>query len=159
MINVMSTAWSIRRKASEKYNVKLMSIVFGICLKMAWEIAKKGEDVESEKIEMPELRGSEKQVCWANDIRQKAYENIFAKADWARVGKAYCEYTDEIRNTIQDYFETETSASSWIEIRDMISDPEQTMQHMIMGVFMTKVDTSKMNMTRRNAKWLFKKSY
>lgn len=62
---IMKKAWEIK-KENEKN-------IFGLCLKMAWAIAKK----EAEAEELPELQGSEKQIAWAKDIREK----IIAKLD------------------------------------------------------------------------------
>lgn len=61
---IMKKAWEIK-KENEKN-------IFGLCLKMAWAIAKK----ETETKELPELQGSEKQVAWAKDIREKIMKNF-----------------------------------------------------------------------------------
>jgi len=43
--NIMAIAWEIRTAAAIKWNCKRSEIVFGICLKMAWN----GEEIEMEE--------------------------------------------------------------------------------------------------------------
>ena len=64
---IMKKAWEIK-KENEKN-------IFGLCLKMAWAIAKK----EAEAKELPELQGSVKQIAWANSIRENIIEKFNAE--------------------------------------------------------------------------------
>lgn len=64
---IMEKAWEIK-KENEKN-------IFGLCLKMAWAIAKK----EAEAEELPELQGSVKQIAWAKDIRDKFIKKFNAE--------------------------------------------------------------------------------
>lgn len=83
---IMKKAWEIKKQNTNN--------VFGLCLKMAWAIAKEGTKVDAK--ELPELEGSEKQVAWAKDIREKMIAKLdvnnlltergvldFANATWA----------------------------------------------------------------------------
>lgn len=80
---IMKKAWEIK-KENEKN-------IFGLCLKMAWAIAKKEAGAE----ELPELQGSVKQVAWAKDIREK----MIAKLD---VDNLLTERGDLDMNTVDD---------------------------------------------------------
>jgi len=62
---IMKKAWEIKKENANN--------IFGLCLKMAWAIAKKA----AEEKELPELQGSVKQIACAKDIREK----IIAKLD------------------------------------------------------------------------------
>lgn len=75
---IMKKAWEIK-KENEKN-------IFGLCLKMAWAIAKKAAEAK----ELPELQGSVKQVAWAKDIRDKfvkkfSRENLFSEVGYRLV--------------------------------------------------------------------------
>lgn len=60
---IMKRAWEIKRENSKN--------IFAICLKMAWEEAKKGV-----KKMVKKLIGSEKQIKWAQDIIEASKEAI-----------------------------------------------------------------------------------
>lgn len=62
MRNVMKKAWEIARNGQKKFGGKVREY-FAIALKMTWNIVKKA-------MEMVQLKGSEKQVAWANDLRK-----------------------------------------------------------------------------------------
>lgn len=55
---VMKRAWEIKRQDSRN--------IFALCLKMAWAEVKG----------MKELKGTPKQVKWANDIREDAFKFV-----------------------------------------------------------------------------------
>ena len=65
---VMRMAWAIRKENENN--------VMSECMKMAWDLVKKGI---TKKYELAELSGSEKQVAWAQQIREIglkiAYDN------------------------------------------------------------------------------------
>lgn len=69
MKNVMRRAWEIAREGVKKFGGKVKEY-FAQALHMAWAEIKKGVS------DMVELQGSEKQVKWANDIRNKAVEML-----------------------------------------------------------------------------------
>jgi len=105
---IMKKAWEIKKQ--NKLNI------FSICLKMAWKEIKKGA------VKMVELIGSEKQVAWANEIRERNVKNFEREIEElkgreergtgsfpelvAKLEKAL----DELKNDT-----TRTSATWWIE--------------------------------------------
>src|SRR5699024_4826207 len=69
MRNVMTKAWEIARKGVEKFGGKAIEYI-SESLRIAWAIVKKGGN------KMVEMKGSEKQIKWANDINPKEVEAI-----------------------------------------------------------------------------------
>lgn len=70
-MNVMKKAWEIAREGQKKFGGKVKEY-FAQALRMAWAIVKGA----MEEVVLPELKGSEKQVKWANDIRKVFIENV-----------------------------------------------------------------------------------
>ena len=60
---IMKRAWEIKKENKKN--------LFAMCLKMAWEEAKMEEKKLIDINELPALTGTEKQIKWANDIREK----------------------------------------------------------------------------------------
>lgn len=80
MTNVMKSAWEIAYEGVEKFGGKVKEY-FSEALKIAWDFFKKGgkevnyaEQVKGTlvAVNFPKLEGSEKQVEWAEKIREKA---------------------------------------------------------------------------------------
>src|SRR5690625_7661132 len=69
MRNVMTKAWEIARKGVEKFGGKAIEYI-SESLRIAWALVKKGGN------KMIEMKGSEKQIKWANDVYPKAIENV-----------------------------------------------------------------------------------
>lgn len=61
---IMKKAWEIKKENENN--------IFGLCLKMAWEIAKENAKTAI----LPDLQGSEKQIAWANKIRDNIIINF-----------------------------------------------------------------------------------
>src|SRR5690625_4129281 len=79
-MNVMAIAWEIAYEGQEKFGGKIREY-FSQALKIAWSIIK-GEEKEMtikpvENFKLGELEGTEKQVEWAKEIRQKAVNKMF----------------------------------------------------------------------------------
>ena len=115
MKNVMTRAWEIAREAVKNFGGKVKEF-FSQSLKMAWEEIK-GE------VKMVELKGSEKQVKWATDIRAKmisciaSYENLTG-----------CERVAEcvsIVKSIKERVLTEENSAWFIENRDLINEQKR----------------------------------
>lgn len=70
-MNVMKKAWEIARKGVKKFGGKVKEY-FAEALRMAWVIVKKC-------MEKVQLKGSEKQVKWAEDIREEV-ASVFERA-------------------------------------------------------------------------------
>ena len=66
---VMTRAWEIVKEAVEKFGGKCMEYM-SKALKIAWK--------EEKEMKLVELKGSEKQVAWAEDIRDH-YISVFKK--------------------------------------------------------------------------------
>lgn len=77
MTNAMTKAWTIAYKGQKRFGGKVKEY-FATALKMAWAIFKKGAKAMNKvkgtlrDINFADLKGSEKQVSWAKDIRSKA---------------------------------------------------------------------------------------
>jgi len=79
MRNVMKKAWEIAKEGQKKFGGKVKED-FAQALKMAWAIAKKGMDyvkrvkgtIDLEKAKITEMKGTPKQIKWAEDIRNRA---------------------------------------------------------------------------------------
>lgn len=78
MTNVMRSAWEIAYEGVEKFGGKVKEY-FAAALRIAWDLFKKGgSKMENgvngtiKHLTLPELKGTEKQVAWANTIRQDA---------------------------------------------------------------------------------------
>ena len=67
---------------------------------------------------MVELKGSEKQVKWAEDIRRKAIEKVMARKDY--------EYKEEVAKTIGSI----ESAEVLISTRDRYENDERFEKHL-----------------------------
>ena len=67
---------------------------------------------------MVELKGTEKQVKWAEDIRRKAIEKVMAKKDY--------EYKEEVAKTIGNI----ESAEVLISTRDRYENDERFEKHL-----------------------------
>lgn len=97
-MNAMKRAHEIRRNAAKKFNCKVSEIVFSICLKMAWTQIKEGK-----------MKGSAKQVAWAEDIKAKlkdGFEDFKARAKNAAADK------------IIDFIQNQEDARFWITYRN-----------------------------------------
>lgn len=103
---IMSRAWEIKKENSRN--------IFSLCLKMAWEEAKK-------ETSLPKLVGTPKQVAWAEKLRErhlkilkreleKANAILVARGDKPLSGK-------RLKATMQ-----ETSAVYFIEQRKKIEN-------------------------------------
>ncbi len=99
MENVMTNAWEIARKGQSEFGGKVKEY-FAQALRMAWAIFKKGgkeldyakqvkggkeldyakqvKGTIAAKLQVPKLKGSEKQIDWAKDIRKNAVAALFA---------------------------------------------------------------------------------
>ncbi len=77
MQNVMKKAWEIAKEGQNKFGGKVKEY-FAEALKIAWSIVKKGMNYVNQvkgtikKMNAPKLKGTEKQVSWAEQIRKKA---------------------------------------------------------------------------------------
>lgn len=101
MRNVMRKAWEIAREGQKKFGSKVKEY-FAQALKMAWIIVKKG-------MELAKLKGSEKQVKWANNIRKdllELLENVVktvVKNDYEKVVGHKVENGVWIPNQFEDF--------------------------------------------------------
>lgn len=79
---IMTRAWAIAKDASKKFGYSAKEY-FAISLRMAWAEEKAVKTMQLEQIKfaekefvLPELKGSEKQIAWANDIMTSAFSVI-----------------------------------------------------------------------------------
>lgn len=119
-MNVMQRAWKIAKQGVEKFGGKVKEY-FAQALCMAWVEIKKGAD------KMVELQGSEKQVKWANDIRNNAVTTLNDVLDtitevneknvaWVKNEKILGLLRENVQQLIEA-FENEASAKFFIENR------------------------------------------
>lgn len=115
MKNVMTRAWEIARGAVKIFGGKVKEF-FNQSLKLAWKEIKGG-------VIMVELKGSEKQIKWASDIRENMitcisnYENLTG-----------CERVAEcvsIVKSIKEKVLTEEKAAWFIENRSLIEEKKR----------------------------------
>lgn len=97
-MNAMKRAHEIRKSAAKKFNCKTSEIIFSLCLKMAWNEIKEGN-----------MKGSEKQVAWAKDIKASTDKGFEAFKFRAKNAAA---------NKIIDFIQSQEDARFWIEYRD-----------------------------------------
>lgn len=109
---VMNKAWDIAREGVNKFGGQVKEY-FSKALKIAWSLIKKEEK------QMIELKGSEKQIKWANDIRENAIEKIGTVIkeieEWANLKRGrsmgyaiYVEIFEEMKDN--------DSARFWIDV-------------------------------------------
>jgi len=123
MKNVMVRAWEIARKAVVKFGGKIKEY-FAQALAMAWKENKKGVN------KMVKLEGSEKQVVWANEIRE-----------------AYMQYCGKVKELIErgntknkdfsgqyEAIENQTSAKFWIDWFQYLTKKEGDKVSLILDV-------------------------
>ncbi|EMA6344833.1 hypothetical protein U3450_003889 [Bacillus cytotoxicus] len=100
--NVMAKAWEIAKQGVKKFGGKVKEY-FAIALKMAWAQVKGGNEVV-------ELKGTEKQVKWANDIREVYFKSIDAvKAEIEKHNKKGLDFSPFFAS-----IENQENASEWI---------------------------------------------
>lgn len=80
------------------------------------EKQKETEEFAVKKCELPELKGSEKQVAWANKIRKEKIEEFEKEKPAIRKG-AGDDFADFLNDFTTNYYKN-TSASWWIDHRD-----------------------------------------
>ena len=111
MRNVMTKAWEIARKGVEKFGGKAIEYI-SESLRIAWALVKKGGN------KMIEMKGSEKQIKWANDVYPKAIEIVGevleGMEEWANKKRgrsmafpSYVNFFEEMKNI--------DNAGFWIE--------------------------------------------
>lgn len=118
MRNVMVKAWEIARKSAYNFGGKAIEYISG-ALRMAWAIIKKGEN------KMVDLIGSEKQIKWAEEIREKItkeYERFCDFLDNYAPNFFEIEYDDELTKEefhiiMKELIENEVNSSTWISVR------------------------------------------
>lgn len=83
MKNVMKKAWKIAKKGAEKFGGKASEYI-AESLRMAWAIVKNGvnkyvKQIKGtiEELKVKALKGTEKQIKWAEDIRKSAVDLLF----------------------------------------------------------------------------------
>lgn len=90
MKNIMKMAWEIAYEGVENFGGKVREY-FAEALRIAWNLFKsEGNEVKKvkgivEKVNLPELKGSDKQVAWAKDIRanaSRAMQNELFYEEW-----------------------------------------------------------------------------
>jgi len=114
MTNVMTQAWTIAREGQTKFGGKV-SEYFAEALRMAWNIVKNLMKEEKQMKELVDLKGSEKQVAWANDIREWTKRLLDeAIENGLQVPSAKPEFVDTLR-TASKIIMSKESAKWWIE--------------------------------------------
>lgn len=110
---VMKRAWEIAKEAAKKFGGKVKEF-FAIALKMAWKEVKMLIANEAGNIN---LVGTEKQVAWANDIRNKymkvfdQFFNLFSESKYAEQVKDL----ETAKKEIFDVLFNKTDAKYYIE--------------------------------------------
>lgn len=118
MKNVMKRAWEIAREGQRKFGGKV-SEYFAISLKLAWKEVKSA-------MEKAQLKGTPKQVAWAEAIRENVItyiETCFDKGlEWfearegknERIAKAKTEGIEQFKEIQETLYKTE-DAEYWID--------------------------------------------
>ena len=112
MKNIMKEAHRLTREIKAEFPEVDYQAQLGICISYLYENEKK------ENVEMVELKGTEKQVKWAEDIRRKAVEKVMARKDY--------EYKEEVAKTIGNI----ESAEVLISTRDRYENDERFEKHL-----------------------------
>ncbi len=105
MKNIFKKAHKLTRKMKEKYPEVDYQAQFGLYVSFLLE------EKEEEK-EMVELKGTEKQVKWANDIREKKMADIARWRERIEKRGALEEFQKQNIETIENI----QDAATWIEI-------------------------------------------
>lgn len=107
-MNTMKRAHEIRREAARKWGCSASEIVFAECLKMAH----RGERIEK-------MKGTEKQVTWATDIKLDAEHHVLQTCnDAAEAAKTPAQA--QVMRSIVDLVLSIDDASWWIEHRSAV---------------------------------------
>lgn len=135
MKNVMKAAHKLAKEIKTEYPNVDYKYQLGLCISY---LAKKGEN------EMVELKGSEKQVKWAEEIRKEMVENVDMSAvssamailrksnDFLNKAKSRIT-TDKNKNNemmielVKEIIENETSAVKFIENQHLLSFLAETL--------------------------------
>ena len=112
MKNILKKAHEMTREIKREYPNVDYKTQLGICISYLYENEKK------ENVKMVELKGTEKQVKWAEDIRRKAIEKVMARKDY--------EYKEEVAKTIGNI----ESAEVLISTRDRYENDERFEKHL-----------------------------
>ena len=112
MKNIMKEAHRLTREIKAEFPEVDYQAQLGICISYLYENEKK------ENVKMVELKGTEKQVKWAEDIRRKAIEKVMARKDY--------EYKEEVAKTIGNI----ESAEVLISTRDRYENDERFEKHL-----------------------------
>ena len=120
----MVRAWEIAKEGVKKFGGKVKEY-FAMALKLAWKEAKR---IAANEVGAIQLMGSEKQIKWAEDIREVVVENI--DSVFAVLDKSFEENKKEMsekklvraQNTLEelkkiatDFIANENNAASWID--------------------------------------------
>ena len=112
MKNIMKEAHRLTREIKAEFPEVDYQAQLGICISYLYENEKK------ENVKMVELKGTEKQVKWAEDIRRKAIKKVMARKDY--------EYKEEVAKTIGNI----ESAEVLISTRDRYENDERFEKHL-----------------------------
>ncbi|PWA05486.1 hypothetical protein DCC39_18035 [Pueribacillus theae] len=123
MRNVMKRAWEMAKEGAKKFGGKAIEYI-AESLKLAWK------EVKNAVNELPKLIGSEKQIKWAEDIREKFIKNVEKMKGLLERDPGFFGFFDVTKEEYFNYINElmkEESASKWIDIRflDSIEYAEQ----------------------------------
>jgi len=106
---VMKKAWGMAKEAVQKFGGKIVEY-FAQALKKAWQM------VKSTHV-LPTLAGSEKQVKWASDLRQRFIARISDMEQRMRANE-FAKDADEIKQALKYMNEYKTDAKFYIDNRN-----------------------------------------
>lgn len=116
---VMIRAWEIAREGVKKFGGKVIEY-FAMALKLAWKEAKR---IAADQTGSIKLMGTDKQIKWAEDIRNDVIEKIEKVADELEVyladvlrRKPRKAQAMETYKKMIDQLKNETEAGMWIEL-------------------------------------------
>lgn len=113
MTNVMTQAWTIAKQGQNKFGGKV-SEYFAEALRIAWSIVK-GLVKEEKQMKLVELQGTEKQVAWANSIREWTKRLLDeAIENGMKVPSAKPQFVDRLK-AANEIIMSKDSARWWID--------------------------------------------
>ncbi len=113
MKNLFKKAHELTRKMKERYPEVDYQTQFGLCLSYLFE------EEKEENEEVKELKGTPKQIAWAEDIREEQLESFYRFRKkwiqkWEKEGnEEELEYIEKLTEKIEAIDEAKT----WIEIK------------------------------------------
>ncbi|WP_203363104.1 hypothetical protein [Bacillus sp. REN10] len=122
-MNVMTRAWEIAKAAVVKFGGKVKEY-FAESLKLAWK------EVKNAVANLVELKGSDKQIAWANDIRDIFISHLPAIrtliTEYEKQENAKLKSSQNLKDLLVHLEEKENRAGVWINAFKSVTDKYET---------------------------------